>query len=143
MTLPPFSERCLTLIDRVLARKISLAASMPVLSDALHKVMMAEVAVITQRDRPGLVGYLRKHPEIIAQLKQYPRAMDRLKGIPMSVLPIDVELLHAGASLATRLGLLTNDAVIVALMQREGLTHLVTNDDDFDQVPGITIWKPR
>jgi predicted nucleic acid-binding protein len=40
-------------------------------------------------------------------------------------------------------GLLTNDALIVAVMQRHGITHLATNDDDFDRVPGITVWKPR
>ena len=31
----------------------------------------------------------------------------------------------------------------VALMRRHELTHLVTNDDDFDRVAGLTIWKPR
>lgn len=40
-------------------------------------------------------------------------------------------------------GLLTNDSLIVALLQRHGITHLATNDDDFDRVPGITVWKPR
>jgi predicted nucleic acid-binding protein len=40
-------------------------------------------------------------------------------------------------------GLLTNDAVILALMRRHGLTNLVTNDDDLDAIPGLTIWKPR
>ena len=40
-------------------------------------------------------------------------------------------------------GLLTNDAMIVALMQRHRLSHLITNDDDFDAVPGLTVWKPR
>ena len=39
--------------------------------------------------------------------------------------------------------LLTNDAMIVALMRRHGVTHLVTNDNDFDRVPGLTVWKPR
>jgi predicted nucleic acid-binding protein len=40
-------------------------------------------------------------------------------------------------------GLLTNDALTVALMRRKGLTHRVTNDDDFDSVANLTIWKPR
>jgi len=31
----------------------------------------------------------------------------------------------------------------VALMERHQLTHWVTNDDDFDHVSGLTIWKPR
>jgi len=28
-------------------------------------------------------------------------------------------------------------------MQRHGISHLATNDDDFDWVPGVTVWKPR
>lgn len=44
---------------------------------------------------------------------------------------------------ANILGHLTNDAMIVALMRRHQLSHLITNDDDFDAVPGLTIWKPR
>jgi predicted transcriptional regulator len=39
--------------------------------------------------------------------------------------------------------LLTNDAALLAHMQALGMTHLATNDDDFDKVMGITVWKPR
>ena len=35
---------------------------------------------------------------------------------------------------AVQYGLLTNDALIVALMQRHRLNHLASNDDDFDRV---------
>jgi hypothetical protein len=28
-------------------------------------------------------------------------------------------------------------------MEHLGLTHLATNDDDLDRIPGLTIWKPR
>ena len=31
---------------------------------------------------------------------------------------------------------LTNDVMIVALIKRHGITHLATNDDDFDQGAG-------
>ncbi|HEY1684130.1 MAG TPA: type II toxin-antitoxin system VapC family toxin [Tepidisphaeraceae bacterium] len=140
---PPVSEHCLAFLNRVIAGKISATVSVPVLSDTLHKVMMAEVAAITQRDRAGIVGYLGKHPEIITRLTEYPRAMDRLSTIPMNFLPLNQAFLHEAASLAVRHGLLTNDAIIVTLMQQHGLVHLATNDDDFDRVPGITIWKPR
>ena len=47
------------------------------------------------------------------------------------------------ADISSEAGLLTNDALIVAAMRASGIRHLVTNDDDFDRVPGITVWKPR
>jgi predicted nucleic acid-binding protein len=54
-----------------------------------------------------------------------------------------MELLRTATRLAVTHGLLTNDSLIVAQMYRHQLTHLVTNDDDFDRVPGLAIWKPR
>ena len=51
-------------------------------------------------------------------------------------------LLVAGVALSQQVGLLTNDALIVALMQANGLTRIASNDDDFDRVPGITRYAP-
>ncbi|GMU21552.1 MAG: hypothetical protein AMXMBFR13_16450 [Phycisphaerae bacterium] len=105
--------------------------------------MTSEAAQFTGRDRAGIVGYLGKHPEIIKRLVEYPQAMERLGVVPMTILPVDEALLRRAACLAVQHGLLTNDAMIVALMERHGIGHLATNDDDFDSVPGLTVWKPR
>ncbi len=137
------SNQCLALLDRVIAGHLTVSVSIPVLSDVLHKVMTSEAAQITKRDRAGIVGYLGRHPEIIATLKEYPQALDRLSAVPMTVLPVDEQLLRQAARIAVGHRLLTNDAMIVALMQRHQLIHLVTNDDDFAHVPNLTIWKPR
>jgi predicted nucleic acid-binding protein len=40
------------------------------------------------------------------------------------------------------MGLLGNDAMIVAVMQANGLTKLASNDADFDRVPGLTRYAP-
>jgi len=39
-------------------------------------------------------------------------------------------------------GLLTNDALIIAVMQAHGLTNLASSDTDFDRVPGLTRYGP-
>ena len=137
------TERCVALLERAIAGRIAISVSVPVLSDVLHKVMTSEAAQLTGRDRAGIVGYLGKHPELIAKLKEYPQTMERLSAVPMTVLPVDEQLLRQAARTAVGHGLLTNDAMIVALMERHQLAHLVTNDDDFDRVSGLTIWKPR
>ena len=140
---PPISAGCLALLNRIVAGRVQAAVSVPVLSDVMHKVMISEVASLTGRDRAGLIGYLGKHPEIIGNLTQYPQVPSRLGLIPLTVLPLDQQILLDASRLAVQHRLLTNDALIVALMQRDGLVHLVTNDDDFDSVTGLTVWKPR
>jgi predicted nucleic acid-binding protein len=38
--------------------------------------------------------------------------------------------------------LLINDALIVALMQANGLSKIASDDRDFDRVPGLTRYGP-
>jgi predicted nucleic acid-binding protein len=40
------------------------------------------------------------------------------------------------------LGLLSGDALVVAVMQSQNLIHLASNDADFDRVPGIKRYAP-
>lgn len=137
------SPACLALSDRAIGGLVTVSVSLQVLADAMHKAMTSEAARLAGRDRTGIVGYLKRHPELITQLVEWPQAIERLRTVPMQILPADTELLREATRVAQAHGLLTNDAIIVALMQRHGIIHLATNDDDFDRVPGITVWKPR
>ena len=40
-------------------------------------------------------------------------------------------------------GLLPRDAIHVAVAQRLGIDSIVSDDDAFDRVPGITLYKPE
>jgi predicted nucleic acid-binding protein len=51
-------------------------------------------------------------------------------------------MLATAAALCQQLGLLTNDGLIVAVMQANGITKLASNDADFDRVPGLTRYAP-
>jgi predicted nucleic acid-binding protein len=37
----------------------------------------------------------------------------------------------------------TNDSLILAVMQRERIHYLATNDPDFERVPGIAVRQPE
>lgn len=137
------SPDCLSFLDRAAAGIITVSTNVQVWADVLHKSMTSETAQLTGRDISSMVGYLKRHPEIIERLSQWPLTIRRLNVVPMTLLGIDVAILEGAMLVAKSFGLLTNDATIVALMQQHGITHLTTNDDDFDRVPGLTIWKPR
>ena len=55
---------------------------------------------------------------------------------------ITFSLLSAALGLCQTHGLLTNDALIIALMQANSWSNLASEDDDFDRVPGITRYAP-
>jgi predicted nucleic acid-binding protein len=60
----------------------------------------------------------------------------------IQVLTVPPTVLLTAATLCQQIGLLTNDGVIVALMQGHGLSKIASNDADFDRVPGITRYAP-
>jgi predicted nucleic acid-binding protein len=51
-------------------------------------------------------------------------------------------LVVAATGVSQQTGLLTNDALMMALMQANGLTKLASNDTDLDRVPGLTRYAP-
>jgi len=44
--------------------------------------------------------------------------------------------------LSQQVGLLSNDALIVAIMQANGFTKIASHDADFDRLPGLTRYAP-
>jgi predicted nucleic acid-binding protein len=134
---------CTEFFRRVELREISAFVSVPVLADVLHQVMLSEVGTRHGLDRAGLLRWVQRHPTQWGALSATAAACDQLERMPLGVLDLDVPLLREAVRMSADYGLLTSDAVILALMRRHDLTHLVTNDDDFDRVPGLTVWKPR
>ncbi|MFN7946142.1 MAG: PIN domain-containing protein [Blastocatellia bacterium] len=65
------------------------------------------------------------------------------RALGLHVEPITLDLLERAAWLSTQHRLLTNDALATAVMERLAISHLATNDDNFDTVSGLTMWKPR
>jgi predicted nucleic acid-binding protein len=140
---PGLSDQCSDLIGRIIAKKLDANCTVQILADVVHKVMMYEAVAKTGRHRSGIIGWLNQHPEVIDHLTDHSVAANQLNALPLILHPVDGPLLVSAAEVSSKHRLLTNDSLILAAMQRHGITHLATNDDDFDRVPGITVWKPR
>ncbi|QDU86985.1 tRNA(fMet)-specific endonuclease VapC [Pirellulimonas nuda] len=137
------SDECRGLLGRVLTGEVDAITSSRALGDCVHKTMLAEVSQRNGRSRERLIGWLKQHPEALADLPKSREVCSRLVRLPLEVAKYEAATLPQVIRIAERHQLLMGDAEIVALMQRHGITHLATNDDDFDRVPGITVWKPR
>ena len=128
---------------RIEAGEIQAFSTLGVICDAVHATMFAEAVLRFGLETVNVRRYLKRNYWRMKELSTFAKSAESLLSSPIERLSVDpADVLHA-THISRDHGLLTNDTLIVALMQRHGITHLATNDDDFDRVPGITVWKPR
>jgi predicted nucleic acid-binding protein len=137
-----YGGACQRLLEDIENRVFAGCTSAHVLGDLSHRLMTIEAALLFHRPMTGIANWLRRHPAELQQLSQYRRSLDDLQAIPLPILPATGSLLSRAADVSRLYGLLTNDALIVAVMQDHGLSHLASNDADFDRVPALTRYAP-
>jgi len=138
---PSFSMPCHEFIQRIAAGDVAAFTSPMVISEALHRIMLSEVQVRFSTPKP--LAYVQRHPQIIPQLSLYHSAAKTLPALSIQLLNVDVATFAATSTFAAASFLLTDDASIIALMQRHNIEYLISNDDDFGTIAAITVCKPR
>jgi len=104
--------------------------------------MTLEAMQYLGRSASGIASWLRKNPAEVQKLRIFRQAIQEIPVLGIHVQIIPPDLLDRGAAVCQATGLLTNDGIIVAFMQANGLTNLASNDSDFDRVAGITRYAP-
>src|SRR5262245_19728054 len=89
-----------------------------------------------------VVDRLKQNPAAVRQLVHFRAAVQKIPQMGIHVLTIAGPLVDTAAGISQSTGLLTNDALVVAVMLANGLTSLGSSDADFDRVPGITRYAP-
>lgn len=110
-----------------------------VVSETLFNFIKADI-FRTYRTRPFEIASLLKcHPEVLGEIP-----LDRPKELfdIFNLLPIGkLEVIEA-LEIMSNYYLLTNDALNAATMKVNGITSIATNDNDFERVDWLKIWKP-
>ncbi len=138
---PVFGPACNQLITRIQNQQILGLTSTHVLSEAAHHLMTLEAAAMFGWTAK-VVARLKQQPAIVQKLTRFRQAIEDIPRLGIQVLTIPPDLIATAAALSQQTGLLSNDALIVAVMQQYGLTNLASADADFDRVPGITRYAP-
>ena len=139
---PVLGPPCSQLLRRIENQELGGFTSIHLLGEVAHKLMTIEANAAFGWPFAGMANRLRRHPAEVQRLTAYRRAIDQITQSRLQVLPIPVAVLVAATSLCRQTGLLINDALLVAVMQANGLTKLASHDADFDRVPGLTRYAP-
>ena len=139
---PILQPRCQQLLERVSRGEIAGLTSSPVLSDVAHRLMTMEAADKYGWPMTGIVYRLQQHPAELMALSRFRQAVEEVPSFGVQVLPLAAAHILTAAALSQQYGLLSGDALVVAVMQSGGFTQLASADSDFDRVPWIVRYAP-
>lgn len=139
---PVLAAPCTDLLDRIARKELVAVTSADVLSDVAHRLMVLEAATAFGWTGTGLTGRLRRHPAEIVKLAQFERSVRTIASSGVKIVAVAAPLVEAAAAISRQFGLLSGDALIVAVMQSEGLAQIASHDADFDRVPGLVRYAP-
>jgi predicted nucleic acid-binding protein len=135
---PQLGPFCHQLIQRIDSQDLVGLTSSHVVSEVSHRLMTVEANRTMGWQIAGIGNRLRTNPQEVQKLNLFRRAVEQIAQSRLQILIVTPPTLVAAVALCQQLGLLTNDAITVALMQAHGLTKVASSDTDFDRVPGIT-----
>ncbi len=137
---PTFGGACRDFLTRVNQEEVHGYCSAFVLNEVFHKLMMSEI-VDKFGVQAGVANNLfKQRPEIISELCDVWDELDIINNINITIL--SGQIFPEFVDLSKKYRLLAMDFVHLAIMRRNGLTNLATNDADFKRVADLKIWKP-
>lgn len=139
---PGLGTACSDFLERVERAEISGITSNHVLTELAHRLMTLEACEKYGWPYAGIAQRLKRHPAEVRKLTRFRQAVEKIPRFGVQVLSVQPKLIETGCAISQETGLLSNDALLVALMRHHGLTLLASHDADFDRVPGLTRFTP-
>lgn len=131
------------LLRRCSTGELTGALPQTVWQELTHKLMLAEAAM-----KHGLSGRnpavrLADKPDIVGALSLYQTKVRALLDLGLRFEPcVQDDLMPSAFNLQTRYGLLTNDAVVLAVAIRLKADCLVSADKGFQSIQELTVFAP-
>lgn len=136
------SAECSQFLERCERGEIIAVTGVHTLLEVLHRLMMVE-AVIKRLVSPGNVARkLREQPEIVKELSQSEEQAEIILGMGVEVMPVEGDVLVTSRHYRSAYGLMVNDSVAAAMVQRARIDMIASADQDFARIPGFRLYTP-
>ena len=140
---PKFGESAYRILKDVENGVIKGVTSTLVLDEVLHKMILMETSDKFNISIKDTVSFLKKNPKEIPLLSNSWKDIDRIQEIEnLTVCGISPDVFKNSIIVAKSNLLLMHDALHIAVMKYEAISDIASNDNDFERIEDITIWKP-
>jgi len=138
---PRWGKSCQKFIQRTEEMDIQGIVDEFVYNEVMHKLMVTAIVNKLHCSPANAIAFVKKTPELLKELPALKEAGEMLR--TMNVKVISGPFFPESLTLMQEHRLLITDAVHIAAMNKEKITHIASNDKDFSRIPGISVWKPR
>ena len=137
-----FNKSCTEFLSRIEIREIYGITSTATVVEAVHRLMMVEASSILDVDVRNLPKYLRQHPDTVKQLTKHCAVPKKIAELNIEIVQINQKTIEESQFVKAQYGFLSNDALIIRLMETLGLSILASNDLDFRRVDWVKLYLP-
>ena len=141
-TVEPVHSLTASLIERSARQEIQIFTSAAQAANVIHRTMIIEAKAVLQVPSSKIIAYLKAHPDEVRRLTRYRQVPGEFSRARVRILDVTYREIHASKQYRDDHGLLTDDSIMLAVMERHDLVDLATNDEDFKRIPGLRLWMP-
>ena len=140
------NESSVRFLQRIERGEVKAYTSLLVLEEVFFKLLVQQssnlLSKVTLEKVKTLLKDKKARKKIFSPLFRYLKYLDILKTGGLKVIGLVEEDVERAIYIAGQWGLLTADALHLAVMERKEIINLASADSDFEVIKGITLWKP-
>jgi predicted nucleic acid-binding protein len=138
---PRWGKSCQKFIQRTEEMDIQGMVDEFVYNEVMHKLMVTAIVNQLHCSPAKAIAFVKNTPELLKEFPALQEAGEMLR--TMNVKVISGPFFPESFALMQEYHLLITDAVHIAAMNKEKITHIASNDKDFSRIPGLSVWKPQ
>lgn len=136
------SAESIQLLRRCASREVLGIVPMPMVAELVHTLMLIEARENGWIEKSNPARALSERPELVRRLSRYETQIREFLGIGLRIeTATTVDIIEA-MNIQREFGLLTNDALLLAVARRLNCTTIASADQAFKLIKGIMVYQP-
>jgi predicted nucleic acid-binding protein len=136
------SRECLEFLGRCAAGELRGIVPVPMVAELVHALMLIEARENNWIERANPSRALSERPDLVRRLSRYETQMREFFGIGLRIEPATSADIVEAVRIQREIGLLTNDALLLAVARRLNVEAVASADRAIARAPGFAVYAP-
>ena len=134
------SLECVSFLERCASGEIRGVVPAPMVAELVHALMLIEARENNWIERANPARALSERPDLVRRLTRYEDRMREFFGIGMRIEPVGAADFLEAMRIQKEAGLLTNDALLLAVARRLNCEAVASADRAIARAPGFAVF---